>query len=96
MWRLTINKLLHEENVNDLNIDSFNEKNLSKIVNSYKLLYNEEYFKKMIKNKIEFIMKFDDPFEFSSKINSPVRLINFTEDCSMILSIQENLQLCYW
>jgi len=96
MWRVTMNKIFLEENLNDYNIETYNETSPVMIVNSYKLIYNEEYYKKTIKRKFEFKMKFDDPFEFSSKINSPIRLINFTEDCSMIISIQDNLQLCYW
>ena len=96
MWRLTVKKIFQDENLNDCNIDDYNEKSNIMLINSYKLLYNEEYYNKNIKRKFEFQLKFDDPFEFSSKINSPISLLKFTEDCSMIISIQDNLQLCYW
>ena len=58
MWRLTVKKIFQDENLNDCNIDDYNEKSNIMLINSYKLLYNEEYYNKNIKRKFEFKLKF--------------------------------------
>ena len=100
MWRLTLNNNFkynlqqNKEYTNLTKLDS-NEKNTF-IIDSYRMAYNPKFYTENVKKTFEFKYNFDEPFEFSKKINSPVRIIKLSEDNSFLMILHDNLNLCYW
>ena len=101
MWRLTLNNtfndnlLLPKEYSKMNNLDFSHDKN-TYIIDSYRMAYNPKFYTENVKKIFEFKYNFDEPFEFSKKINSPVRILKLSEDYSFLIIIHDNLNLCYW
>ena len=91
MWRLSLNKKFYNEDSQFIQDSSE-----TFYLDSYRLAFNSTYYKENVNRSLEFKHVFDEPFEFSKKINSAVRIIKISEDQSFMIVIHDNKNLCYW
>jgi hypothetical protein len=85
LWRLTVNTHILED-----------EQSSYKFLDTYKFAYNNDYYSQYISSKFELKLKFDEANEFHTKKKCPLRLIKLSEDCSVLITIHDDLSLNYW